>query len=91
MQLTRAILEGRRDINAVRELSSRIEAEYMEMPGLKRHAATGATVVDGRPAHVSDGVRSVDRAWSLEDERKRTIRSGLTPDQTGASRSGRAT
>ena len=34
MQLTRAILEGRRDINAVRELSSRIEAEYMEMPGL---------------------------------------------------------
>ena len=34
MQLIRARLEARRDINAVRELSSQIEAEYMEMPGL---------------------------------------------------------
>ena len=34
MPLIRAIRDGRRDINAVRELSSQIEAEYMEMPGL---------------------------------------------------------
>jgi len=34
VQLIRARLEARRDINAVRELSSQIEAEYMEMPGL---------------------------------------------------------
>lgn len=35
MQLTRAILDGRGEGNdALRELSSRIEAEYGEMPGL---------------------------------------------------------
>jgi hypothetical protein len=34
MQLIGAIRDGCRDINAVRQLSSQIEAEYMEMPGL---------------------------------------------------------
>ena len=34
MQLTHATLERRGESNALRELSSRIEAEYVEMPGL---------------------------------------------------------
>lgn len=47
MQLTHASLDRRGEgSDALRELSSRIEAEYVEMPWPHLDAATGATVVD---------------------------------------------
>lgn len=70
MLLTDALSPVTTRADAVKELRKRVQAEYVEMPGLSITLFAGAASVGGRPAHMRARAQGVARAPRSEDDQE---------------------